>query len=70
MQTLYSFSLVLRESHDFQMQLSDFASHCEWDHCDGECRSYWELRNVLVHQGKQIRQQMQPGAHARPMWKL
>jgi len=20
-----------------------FASHCEWGHCDGECRSYWEL---------------------------
>jgi len=45
-----------------------FASHCEWGHWDRECRSYWELRNVLTHQGKQIRQQLQPGAHARPMY--
>ena len=70
MQTLYSFSLVLRESRDFQMQLSDFCIALRVRPLRGECRSYWKLRNVLTHQGKQIRQQLQPGAHARPMSNL
>jgi len=32
MQTLYSFSLLLKESRDFQMNCQIFASHCEWGH--------------------------------------
>jgi len=31
-----------------------FASHCEWDHCGGECRSSWELKSELVHRGRRM----------------